>query len=216
MSYITSEMSTTAIRKMKDFHDSAIELYEKFDMDLLSNLGRRNIILSQTQEKFFAQTLSSEFAGVVNDGRTGQPDIVIKSLNKELECKLTSRTKHGSISFQTDYQTLLNKGSIDYLYMISDTNFENFCVLHFLDLTTDDFRVPANGSRGKAGMYKHRGMKKCHVLHGAVRSLNEENLEKIEKRISATTAPGKLKKLLERKKYWETVPEKYSFDLAPA
>ena len=216
MSYITSEMSTDAIRKMKAFHDSAIELYEKFDMDLLSNLGRRNIILSQTQEKFFAQTLSREYAGVINDGRTGQPDILIKSLNKELECKLTSRTKAGSISFQTDYQTLLNKGSIDYLYMIADIKFENFCVLHFLGLTTDDFRVPANGSRGKAGMYKHRGMKKCHILHGAVRSLNEENLEKIEKRISATSSPGKLKKLLERKKYWETIPEKYSFDLTPA
>lgn len=216
MSYITSDMSTTAIRKMKDFHDSVIELYEKFDMDLLSNLGRRNIILSQTQEKFFAQSLGDKFEGVINDGRTGQPDIVIKSLDKELECKLTSRTKAGSISFQTDYQTLLNKGSIDYLYVIADTNFENFCVLHFLDLTTDDFRVPANGSRGKAGMYKHRGMKKCHVLHGAVRSLNDENLVKIKKKISATTAPGELKKLLKRKQYWETIPEKYSFDLTPA
>jgi hypothetical protein len=43
-------MALEAIDKMKSFHDSARELYENFDMDLLDNLGRRNIIMSQTQD----------------------------------------------------------------------------------------------------------------------------------------------------------------------
>ena len=124
MSYLTKEMAIAAIQKMRTFHDSARELYENFDMDLLDNLGRRNIIMSQTQEKFFAQELAKQHSGVREDGRTGEPDIIIEGLDKELECKLTSRHKSGSISFQSDFETLQKKGALDYLYVIADQEFK--------------------------------------------------------------------------------------------
>ena len=77
MQYLTPQMTRDAIRLMKKFHDDVVSVYDKHEMDLLDNLGRRNIVLSQAQEKFFARVLSSAYEGVKEDGRTGQPDIVI-------------------------------------------------------------------------------------------------------------------------------------------
>ena len=156
---------------MKSFHDECKDLYNKHGFNLLDNLGRRNIVLSQAQEKYFADALKRRHTGVVNDGRTGQPDIIIESLGRELECKLTSRHKSGTISFQSDHESLVQKGALDYLYVIADDEFEKFAVLHCKDLTVDDFRPVSNGSRGKVAMYKHKGMQKCSVL---VSKINEQ------------------------------------------
>ena len=110
MSYITREMAEEALMKMASFHKDLDALFQRHDMNLKENLGRRNILLSQAQEKFFAEALSTKYDGVINDGRTGQPDIIIESLGKELECKLTSKTKSGAYSFQSDFETLQRKG----------------------------------------------------------------------------------------------------------
>ena len=209
MSYLTSDMAQEAITKMQSFHDDVVGLYKQHDMDLLDNLGRRNIVMSQAQEKFFAQVLSGYYEGVHEDGRTGQPDIVIGGIDKELECKLTSRHKGGAISFHTDQQTLSQKGSLDYLYVIASEDFSSFSVLHFVGLTIDDFRPMSNGSRGKVAMYKHKGMKKCRVLMGDVVDLNEVNLKKLNKRLKK----GRTKQIDKSISYWKTTPTKYRFCL---
>jgi len=214
MSYITPEMTKCAIRKMKTFHDTIVGVYRDFDMDLLDNLGRRNIVMSQTQEKFFAQELAKAYGGVYEDGKTGQPDIVIGELGKELECKLTSRHKGGALSFQTDYSTLLQKGELDYLYVIADYEFQSFAVLHFERLTVDDFRPVANGSRGKVAMYKHKGMKKCNVLLGNVINNSEINITKLNEKLKdRSNSTYKRNKFLKSLEYWSTNPAKYSIEL---
>ncbi len=214
MSYLTQEMAREAIKKMKSFHDSARELYKNFDMDLLDNLGRRNIIMSQTQEKFFAQELATRYSGVREDGRTGEPDIVIEELDKELECKLTSRHRSGSISFQSDFETLQKKGSLDYLYVIADQEFDKFSVLLFEGLTIDDFRPLSTGARGKVAMFKHKGMKKCRQLLGNCVDLNEINIEKCKKKIAdPKTTPSVKRKAKKSLSYWQETPTKYRFDL---
>jgi hypothetical protein len=169
--------------------------------------------MSQAQEKFFAAELSKSHEGVIEDGSTGQPDIVIGSLNKELECKLTSRHRSGAISFQSDFETLQNKKSLDYLYVIADENFSKFAVLHFLELTVDDFRSLSPGARGKVAMYKHKGMKKCNILLGDVRSLNTRHIEKLEKKLNDRCTPSERKKMLMSLKYWKEVDEKYEISL---
>ena len=126
MSYIRKEVVFDAVKKMKLFHDDVHELFDAHSMDLFDNLGRRNIILSQAQENFFAKELSNYYDDVISDGSPGQPDIVIGELNKELECKLTSPHKNKTIVFQTDYETLLQKKALDYLYIVVDKNFEHF------------------------------------------------------------------------------------------
>ena len=215
MSYLTKEMAMAAIKNMSSFHGDIVQTYANYDMDLLDNLGRRNIVMSQAQEKFFAAALANQYVGVCNDGRTGQPDIVIESLGKELECKLTSKHKSGSLSFQTDYGTLLQKKSLDYLYVVADRDFKQFAVLHFEDLTVDDFRSPSPGSRGKAAMIKHKAMAKCNFLLGGLTNINEQEIRKINQKLSETSdnAVVAKKKLMNRKTYWEETPAKYSISL---
>jgi len=180
MSYITRDMSVSALKHMEEFHKDILHLCQTHQIDLLGNLGRRNVILSQAQEKFFGQELDKVFDDVVADGRTGEPDIFIGDLDKEVECKLTSRNSNGSIAFQTDRDTLTQKKSLDYLYVIADETFQSFAVLHFEDLTIEDFRPISPGARGKVAMYKHKGMKKCNMIIGEAINKNEAEITKIE------------------------------------
>jgi hypothetical protein len=204
----------TALRNMKLFHDECRALFCKHGFDLLDNLGRRNILLSQAQEKFFADVLSKRHAGVVNDGRTGQPDIVIQSLARELECKLTSRHKGGAISFQSDHESLIQKGTLDYLYVIADDENKKFAVLHFQDLDVEDFRPLSPGSRGKVAMYKHKGMKKCNVLVGRAINDSEKHISRLHKKLADPTISASVRQKAQKSlKYWKTSPAFYSFSL---
>ena len=153
--YVTREMAEQALSSMQSFHAELDGLYGKYGFDLKENLGRRNILLSQAQEAFFAKALKSAYPSTTNDGRTGEPDIVIPELSKELECKLTSRQKSGAISFQSDYETLQKKGALDYLYVIASEDFDEFVVVHYSGLTVEDFRPLSNGARGKVQLRKH-------------------------------------------------------------
>ena len=180
-SYITREMVSCAIKSMQAFHEAQIALHDQFGMDFLSNRGRRNIIMSAAQEKFFAVEIGRSYKGVIEDGRTGQADIFIDELNRELECKMTSpMASTGAIQLQTDFETLSQKEALDYLYVIAGPEFKTFCVLHFSGLTTDDFRSPHATARGKVAMIKHKGMKKCAVLWGVVETQIERTVERLE------------------------------------
>lgn len=187
MSYISSEVVTRAITRMRDYHRAQKQLHEKFDIDFLANRGRRNIIMSQAQEEFLASELAEHFGGTRSDGRTGEADIYIEDLDKELECKITSPLEStGAIQFQTDYATLEQKGELDYIYIIACPAFEKFCALHFENLTIGDYREPSPGARGKSSMIKRHGMEKCNVLHGQVINLSTERLSRLERELDET------------------------------
>jgi hypothetical protein len=188
LSYITKTIARSAIQKMRDFHQIQIDAHKDFGMDFLENLGRRNCMMSQSQETFIANELSQTYKDVVCDGRPGQPDIVIPSLGKELECKLTTRNRSGQISFQTDYETLRSKGSLDYLYIVASDDFSEFAVFHFEDLTIDNFRLPANGSRGRSQMIKSTCLNNCNLVFGFVSVNNEIHLESLEEKYSSVKA----------------------------
>jgi len=172
-------MVVRALKVMKLFHDKQEDLHEIFGIDFSENLGRRNVIMSAAQEKFFANEIAKSFPDAINDGKTGQPDIVIPSLNKELECKITTKPAKGGYSFQTDYETLRKKGSLDYLYVLASADFQEFSVIFFEGLTISDFHLPANGSRGKSQMKKSSGMLKAKILHGQAIDLKEIELRKL-------------------------------------
>ncbi len=184
MSYLTKEMAVCATANMVNFHEDVKLVFSKHGMDLLENLGRRNCILSQSQEKFLADEIKKHYDNVECDGRPGQPDIVIRSIDKEVECKLTTRNRSGQINFQTDYETLRSKGSLDYVYIVASPEFDAFAVLHFEKLTIEDFRPPANGSRGRSQMIKSNAMKKCNVLMGQVVNNTSFYLERLDHDLS--------------------------------
>ena len=211
MSYITREMAERALTKMRNFHADLDKIFQQHGMDLKENLGRRNILLSQAQEKFFAEELATQYEGVISDGRTGQPDIVITSLDKELECKLTSKTKSGAYSFQSDFETLQKKGSLDYLYVVADENFEKFTVLHYEGLTTKDFRHLSPGARGKVSMKKHAANKKLNKVYGDLASKSMKQIKRLEDLLKRDDIPNYMRKKYDKSlSYWKTEPEKYT------
>jgi len=212
-SFLNREDSIRALMKMRSFHKDLEEVMKKHDFNLFENLGRRNILLSQAQEKFFAQELSRKYTGVTEDGRTGEPDIVIGELRKELECKLTSPQKKGNISFQTDYETLVKKGSLDYLYVVADKDFDKFAVIHYEGLTVNDYRKLSNGSRGKTQLMKHKAADRANVLLGKMTNVNERELLKLSKKLPAATTEKKKEKILKSISYWKTTPAKYNIEM---
>jgi len=185
MNYITKNDAARILARMKGFESDLESVYNTWEYDFRENLGRRNALVSMSQEVETARILSEKFCGVSSDGAPGKPDIVIDEINAELECKLTSGSRSGNsvtYDFRTDWDTICNKGKLDYVYILADESFEKFCFLFFDGLTPDDFFPPANGSRGKSRMNKAKGMKKCTPLFGEyilrnniyVESLNEE------------------------------------------
>ena len=197
-SSFSRETAILACRNMQQFYSKLNSLYESNNMSLESNRGRRNVLMSGPMEKFLADAINDNeiskdnlYHSVVSDGKTGEPDIVIyknptsthmyeDDRSIEIECKLTSpHQSSGSITFQTDHDTLANKGSLDYVYIIAGESFAEFCVLYFKGLTIDDFRSLSPGARGKVQMYKYLGMKKCSILVGSAVDSKQVKLEKL-------------------------------------
>lgn len=175
MQYLTPKLTQEVIGRLKTFENELCDVFQKYGYDLRDNLGRRNQLVSQAQEKEVARSLRTIYKDVIEDGAPGKPDIYIVDIDKELECKLSSGSgKSKTFSLQTDWETLKNKEKLDYLYILTTPDFEGFCVLLFKGLTTDDFYPPASGSRGKSRMNKSVAMKKCEVLHGRV--VNKKNI----------------------------------------
>ena len=179
--YLTPEMSKKALSEMKDFHSKLFSLYDSFDINIKDDTGRRNMLMSSLQEKMFAAELQKEYPLAFANGKTGEPDIIIPEISKELECKLTSKNRSGSWSLQTDYNTLSTKGKLDYLYVLASKDFDEFAVLHFDGLTCDDFFPPAKGSKGKSRMKVASALSKCTVLVGGIEDMSVSYLEKAKK-----------------------------------
>lgn len=203
--YLTKSMVREALSSVQSFENELDSLFKSYDYSLRDNLGRRNALCSQAQEKELARVLGKTFKSVIQDGAPGKPDIFIGDINKELECKLTSGNRSSSVSYslQTDWATLKNKGSLDYLYVLCDENFENFCALYFKGLTTEDFYPPANGSRGKSRMKKSSAMKKVTCLHGEYTTQNETFINEYKNRIENIIKENSEKVISLQKKYFE-------------
>ena len=190
-----------AINEMQNFERDLNHSFNKRGYSFRTNLGRRNALLSMSQEIELANALRRKYKDVIDDGAPGKPDIVIKDINVELECKLTSGSSAtGTFNFQTDWDTLSKKEKLDYCYILCDTDFENFCVLHFKGLTIDDFREPAPGSRGKSAMKKYKGMEKVDCLYGSYTVINENRISSLNEKVAATKrkAFSRFKELRER------------------
>lgn len=217
MLVINRDITISAVTKLVQFHEDAKSLFSKYGMNLLSDLGRRNTLLSAAQEKFFSDALLEAGYTVESDGRPGQPDIVVRDsvtgIVSEIECKLTTRNSHGGINLQTDYETLQKKGSLDYLYVIASPSFTEFCVIYFKGLKTEDFRVPASGSRGKAGMLKHRCQCKSTVLMGEYTSLKDENISRNTALLSERLPNWRRRQCEKSLNYWSHADDRYRITL---
>ena len=192
--YITENDAREILSRMKRFESDLRSVYENWSYDFRENLGRRNALVSMSQETETARVLSRKFRDVSSDGAPGKPDIVIGEINVELECKLTSGSRTGncvSFDFRTDWETICNKTQLDYIYILADENFEKFAFLFFEGLASDDFFPPASGSRGKSRMNKEKGMKKCTPLFGAFIRRNDTHIDALNANIKEATTKFK-------------------------
>ena len=180
--YITTDDAVEILSRMMLFENDLRTVYSKWNYDFRENLGRRNALVSMSQETETARVLQRKFKRVVSDGAPGKPDIHIEDLDAELECKLTSGSRSGNrinFDFRTDWETINAKEKIDYIYILSNEDFDSFAFLFFDGLTPDDFVLPASGSRGKSRMNKTKGMQKCTPLFGSFTNNREEQIKKI-------------------------------------
>jgi hypothetical protein len=166
---------------MQLFHEDLVGIFGHHGMDFLENLGRRNIVMSQVMEAYFAKEIAKETGlEVIADGATGRADIIIEEMGKEVECKLN--TPHGkrSHALQADWTSLKKKG-VDYLYLIANPEFNRFAVLLFEEMGQDFYHPPAPGSRNKVRIRLDKAMDRCRVLHGDAININREEIIKIDK-----------------------------------
>ena len=215
---LDQDLTITALQNLQQAYTDLREFFrargvENFDNDVC----RRNLMMSTFHEHYFTKAFAEQFGEARNDGRTGEADIIITSLDREVECKLTTVTPSGGFNMQTDYKTLQAKGSLDYLYVLTNREFTEFAVLYFDGLTTDDFHPPARSSRGKARMAKHAGFSKCRVLFGEVEDRTAANLESAKRKLAecserAVKTRAKLEKAIE---HWEEANASYTIRTEP-
>ena len=168
---INYDIAISSIKKMINYNNDLSAIMSKYGIDFSDNVCRRNAMLSEAQEKFFANELVANGIEATSDGHVGQADIILLKNGKpfhEIECKLTSEKSGGGFSMQTDAETIENKVSLDYLYLLTNRSFNKFALLYFQQLNRYDFSAVSPGSRGKVKMIKHRAMKKCIPILGEV------------------------------------------------
>ena len=200
-----------AYNDLRDFFSSrGIENFE-------DDVCRRNLMMSVFHESYFTQAFAKQFGSARNDGRTGEADIIIETLNREVECKLTTIRPAGGFSLQTDYKTLQRKGELDYLYVLTNRDFNAYAVLYFEGLTTDDFHPPSSSSRGKAKMKKYKAFSKCRVLFGDVENRTAVNLAKAQRNLANCSARAvkRREKLEQSIKFWEAADPSFTITTVP-
>lgn len=211
--YITKEQAQNAIQNMQLFSKELDDLFAKHGMSFEGNTGRRNVLLSQAQEHFLAQELKKSFPSTRNDGRTGEPDISISEIGKVVECKLTTPSKNGALTLQSDKEAF-SDGEKDFIYFVADDKMQKFAVLHFIGLTRDDFGASSESSRGRVKMIKSASYKKCIVLHGEYEPRSKKMIDAIDQKLLRSRKGTKAyQNLLKSKLFWENSNESFTLNL---
>jgi len=215
-SYLTRSAAIGAVDNIMTFADDMQKTYQRHGIDLGADVGRQNIILSPAQEHFFADAIRMAVGACRNDGRTGEPDIIITALdNRELECKVVCKGKAGSWHLQADRKSLEAGGSLDFLYLLFDRTYENVGVFLFKDLVYDDFKVPSPGSRGKSRMNKRSAFKKCVPLIGGFYDKREHYLKRYENDLKSATTIYEVGKAKQKLELWTNKEPQISITLEP-
>ena len=213
-SYLTRTAAIDAIGNIMSFADDMQKTYVRHGIDLGNDVGRQNIILSPAQEHFFADVIRKAVGECRNDGRTGEPDIIITALNnRELECKVVCKGKSGSWHLQADRTSLGNGGTLDFLYLLFDRTYDNVGVFLFKDLEYDDFKVPSPGSRGKSRMNKKSAFKKCVPLVGGFFDKRKEYIKKYTADIDIAKTPYELARAKAKLELWKNKEPQISITL---
>jgi hypothetical protein len=176
---VDRRLAISALKRIRDLYVSLSSAFSIHGIDINEDTGRRNSMISLAQEKFFTDEIKMKTGKAHQDGSSGKPDIIHGDADHELECKITSPSKTGSVSFRVDYRTLGVKGKLDILYLIVNDAFDKFGLVHFRDITIDDLHEPSEGSREKSEIVKHRCIDRCTAIVGTFHSVNDSEISKL-------------------------------------
>jgi len=215
INYLTRYSAQEAVKNVISFSKEVDTLYRRHEISVTDDVGRKNILLSAAQEKFFAQALENAGYECKVDGKTGAPDILVKvnGVWRELECKVSCRSKKGSWQLQTDERTLENKGECDFLYLLFNRDHTEVGVLFFEALTPEDFHKASDSSRGKARMKKHVAFKKCTALLGVITDRRQVYLSNYKKKYKSATSIKMKNRMHDKIKLWENKNSQFSISL---
>ena len=214
-SYITKDAALEAVSNVLSFSEEVDDLYDRHGISVHNDVGRKNILLSAAQEKFFAKALQDRGYECRVDGKTGEPDILVKirDMWRELECKVTCISKKGTWQLQTDERTLEQKGGCDFLYLLFNRDHDEVAVLFFENLEPSDFHKAASSSRGKARMKKHSAFKKCTPLIGGFTDKKNVFLDSYREKYKAAKTNTMKSKYLKKIELWENKDSQFSIQL---
>ena len=203
-SYLSREAAIDAVNNIMRFADDMTRTYAKHGIDLCGDVGRQNILLSPAQEHFFANAIRQAVGLCRNDGRTGEPDIIITALDdKELECKVVCQGKSGGWMLQADRTSLATGRTLDFLYLMFDRSYDNVGVFLFSDLGYDDFKVASPGSRGKSRMHKSSAFQKCVPLIGSFSDRSEKFIAQYTKALEEAITPAQRSYAKQKLEMWK-------------
>ena len=64
MQYLTPQLTKEVIGRLQTFENDLVDTFQKYGYNLRDNLGRRNQLVSQAQEKEFARSLRKVYKEV--------------------------------------------------------------------------------------------------------------------------------------------------------
>lgn len=131
-----------------------------YGVDMSSDVGRRNMFLSWTQEHLVAKAL-----GVISDGRTGRPDLMVGL--RAVECRIISPRQCGGSTLTASWSQILGAGTMDFVYIVAARDLMSFAFLHIPDVTTADFKARTSPN-ARAHMMRRAVVDRVRCLHGAV------------------------------------------------
>ena len=86
----------SALASMQGAYNDLRDFFSRRGIDNFEDdVCRRNLMMSVFHESYFTQAFTKQFGSARNDGRTGEADIIIETLGREVECKLTTVTPTG-------------------------------------------------------------------------------------------------------------------------
>jgi hypothetical protein len=200
--FVVAEMNLR-YRKFRDFAIPGL------GFDPQENIGRRNSLISWMQEHIYKEMFFNVgYKDVIHSGRSGEPDFVIGDLGREIEVKISTLSSSKdctktSLTLQTDWDSLIKKGSVDHIFHVTDVPFEKHFIVYVPNMTSDMFTPPSGqGARGRARVKKAEIFRNGYVFHGemipASLSRTNKKLEKVKSLLQKETDPRKCRKLEEK------------------
>ena len=148
------------LARLQQFSMDIETLMSTYGVDTSTDIGRRNNFLSWVQEHLVAKSL-----GVVSDGRTGRPDMLVGA--HPVECRIISPRQCGGSTLSATRSQIEKSEISDFVYIVAARDMLSFAFLHIPDVTVEDIKPQTRRGGQKAYIVRSRVSARLKCLHGS-------------------------------------------------